>query len=475
MNKTISCLLGAAVIMTAACSSDDEIKVDDPHAYFCQVGTDNVKVTELSFDTYESFQMIDICSNVDWSVKTDADWITLSNRSGGPLTKENLHLKVSVAANKTEASRSATVQLTGAQGQTAQLNVVQSYKEVDPTGWQSATEAVSAMKVGLNLFNTLDANGTWFDPDDITASETCWGQPVADRKWFETVKAAGFPAVRIPVTWFPHMTADWEVKKPWMDRVEEVVGYALDAGLYVILNIHHDTGAHDQAWLNTEWSGIEETSAKFISLWNQIATRFRAYDEHLLFESYNEILDSKFRWNTPASNDSYKSVNRLAQDFVNTVRATGGNNEHRNLIVNLYSANGGQQNFDNLVVPTDPYFPEHIMLQVHNYSPWEFCAIDDDALAGKPWTSAYEKQLKSELDVVINYANTNHIPIVIGESGASTKNAEEDLAKYGEVLTTYPRSQAPIAVFIWSGVIDRRTYEPYSEAYMKALLKGTEY
>lgn len=476
MNKImINALALAAISMMAACGSDDEIKVADPHAYFCTVNDDNLKLSEISFDSYESFKMVDICSNVSWSVASDADWLTVSNHSGGPLDKENLHLKLSVKANDTGADRTATVRLTGAQGQSAVLNVTQSCRFVDPTGWQSATEAVNSMKVGLNLFNTFDANGTSFDQDDVTAFETCWGQPVADRKWFETVRDAGFPAVRIPVTWFPHMTAEWEIKKPWIDRVEEVVNYALDAGLYVILNVHHDTGAHDQAWLRAEWSDIEAISGKFTSLWTQIATRFKDYDHHLLFESYNEILDSQYRWNTPANDDSYKAVNRLAQDFVTTVRATGGNNEHRNIIVNTYSAHGAQVNLDKFAMPTDPCYPDHLLLQVHNYSPWEFCAIDDDAAAGKPWTSAYESQLKAEMDILINFANTTHIPVVIGESGASTKNTEEDLVKYGEVLTTYPRSQAPIAVFLWSGVIDRKTYKPYYESYMQALLKGTEY
>lgn len=372
MNKLKIFLTVAVLAATVACSDKNETPVENPYTVFSDVDAENSGVSILSFDNYEGFKMVDINSNVSWELSDTPDWISISNHSGGATTNGPIHLKVTVAENETESERSADLILTGAQGTKSTLRIVQAALVND--GWQTALQACNAMKIGLNLFNTLDANGTWFDQDDVHAFETCWGQPMADQEWFTAVKAAGFNAVRIPVTWFPHMDSEWKVKKAWMDRVEEVVNYALNENLYVVLNVHHDTGDHGDAWVCADWQNIDAVLEKFNALWKQIAERFNKYDEHLIFEAYNELLDQNHRWNSPASNDGYLATNALAQGFVNTVRATGGNNEHRNLVVSLYSAHGSQEGFDNLVLPKDMY-PNHLFVEVHNYSPMGFTNI----------------------------------------------------------------------------------------------------
>lgn len=476
--KTLKYMLIAAcaIMALAACSDDDSVSVSNPKVQFCAVNDTTTAVSQLTFTKWGSFQMVDIQSNIDWQLSCDADWVTLSNHSGVPTSgaSKTLHLKVTVPENMTGQQRTATITLTGG-GQMAQLAVVQNSIYVDPLGWISAEDAGNAMKIGLNLYNSLEAYGTWFDwtDDPIETFQTCWGNPLVTADWFNAVKANGFNAVRIPVTWFPHTDENFQVTEKWMNRVEEVVKYGLDAGLYVILNVHHDTGGE---WLAADLSNIEEISAKYVNLWTQIATRFEKYDDHLMFESYNEILDENKQW-VNAEGDAFIAVNQLAQTFVNTIRSLGENNQHRNLIVNTYAANGSHDMLDPFVIPTDR-IPEHLMVQVHNYDPADFCRMtkelkDDEELP--VWTEDYQNELAAELDILIDYYNTNHVPIIIGEFAANDKIAEEERAKYAEFMVTYCRQKANISLFYWNEIISRTTFQPTYPTLMNALLKAKEY
>lgn len=476
--KTLKYMLIAAcaIMALAACSDDDSVSVSNPKVQFCAVNDTTTAVSQLTFTKWSSFQMIDIQSNIDWQLSCDADWVTLSNHSGVPTSgaSKTLHLKVTVPENMTGQQRTATITLTGG-GQMAQLAVVQNSIYVDPLGWISAEDAGNAMKIGLNLYNTMEAYGTWFDwtDDPIETFQTCWGNPLVTADWFNAVKANGFNAVRIPVTWFPHTDENFQVTEKWMNRVEEVVKYGLDAGLYVILNVHHDTGGE---WLAADLSNIDEISAKYVNLWTQIATRFEKYDDHLMFESYNEILDENKQW-VNAEGDAFIAVNQLAQTFVNTIRSLGENNQHRNLIVNTYAANGSHDMLDPFVIPTDR-IPEHLMVQVHNYDPADFCRMtkelkDDEELP--VWTEDYQNELAAELDILIDYYNTNHVPIIIGEFAANDKIAEEERAKYAEFMVTYCRQKANISLFYWNEIISRTTFQPTYPTLMNALLKAKEY
>ena len=474
--KTLKYMLIAAcaILALAACSDDDSTGVSNPKMQFCAVGDTTSVVSQLTFSKWSSFQMVDIQSNIDWQVSCDADWVTLSNHFGVPMTGKTLHLKVTVAENPSEQNRTANITLTG-NGQTAQLAVVQNATYVDPLGWISAEDAGNAMKIGLNLYNTMEAYGTWFDwtDDPIETFQTCWGNPLVTADWFTAVKANGFNAVRIPVTWFPHTDENFQVTEKWMNRVEEVVKYGLDAGLYVILNVHHDTNG---GWLDADLSNIDEISEKYVNLWTQIATRFEQYGDHLMFESYNEILDENKQW-VNAAGDAFIAVNQLAQTFVNTIRGLGENNQHRNLIVNTYAANGSHDMLDPFVIPSDQ-IPEHLMVQVHNYDPAAFCKMtqelkDDEELP--VWTEDFQNELAAELDILIDYYNANHVPIIIGEFATNDKIAEEERAKYAEFMVTYCRQKANISLFYWNEIISRTTFQPTYPILMNALLKAKDY
>ena len=240
--------------------------------------------------------------------------------------------------------------------------------------FETASEAVSNMGIGWNLGNTLESNSgdttnMWIEqwtartPSDY---ENAWGQRPVTRELIHMMKEAGFRAIRVPVSWYPHMgitlsaqclwkPSEWQptaVDSVWMERVAEVVGYVLDEGLYCILNVHHDTGAANTAWLRASGRGYAAAEETFRQLWTQIATRFRDADEHLIFEAYNEMLDDYSSWcfasfaapgnyNATAAADTYQAINQYAATFVETVRATGGNNAQRNLMINTYGACSG--------------------------------------------------------------------------------------------------------------------------------------
>lgn len=311
------------------------------------------------------------------------------------------------------------------------------------TDFETATEAVRNMGLGWNLGNTLEANSqtvtdvsnsNYWGQQDLT-SETCWGEYATKPALLKMMKDAGFGAVRVPVTWYNHMNADGQVDAAWMARVREVVDYVVGQGMYCILNVHHDTGADGTgfaSWLKADVTHYNSVKTRYENLWRQIAEEFRDYDQHLLFEGYNEMLDSKDSWcyasfNTPAkydaaiANSAYTAINSYAQSFVNVVRSTGGNNQQRNLIVNTYGAccgTGGTHFKDpltNLLMPTGE--KNHIAFEVHSYPNIENLA-----------------NAKKEVDNLISTLNANLVskgaPVIIGEWGTSNVDADSGKTDY---------------------------------------------
>ena len=342
--------------------------------------------------------------------------------------------------------------------------------------FETAATAVSRMGVGWNLGNTLDAaNGKRMA--DVVQSETLWGQPVTRPELMQMMRQAGFGAVRVPVTWYPHMDASGQVDAAWMQRVREVVDYVVGQGLYCILNVHHDTGADSNdytSWLKADMTVYTAQKARYEQLWQQIATEFRDYGELLLFEGYNEMLDSYSSWcfasfNTQGKYDAtvaasaYEAINSYAQSFVNTVRATGGNNSQRNLVVNTYGACSGAGTWNahlkdplsQMQLPADQT-SGHLIFQVHAYP-------DISSL-----TSA-----KAELDDMFS-ALQQHLaakgaPVIIGEWGTSDSSADyrdnhASMMAFADYFVQKATSLG-MATFYWMGLSDgpMRTVPAFSE------------
>lgn len=312
--------------------------------------------------------------------------------------------------------------------------------------FENAKDAVKNMGVGWNLGNTLDANDaskTWTTTEQ---HETCWGQPVTKPELMKMMKEAGFNSIRVPVTWYQEMDSEGNVNEAWMNRVKEVVDYVIDNGMYCILNVHHDTGDGNTHWIHASSTNYNKNKAKFEKLWKQIAETFKDYDQHLLFEGYNEMLDDNNTWNEPSNKtDGYKAINDYAKSFVTTVRNSGGNNASRNLIVNTYSASSTPNAMQNLDKPENS---NHIIFQIHSYPNWKS-----------------KSNAKTEIDNLISNIKSKLIdraPVIIGEYATFTTwpsdldyyYENKDVALYAMDYLIKKTKENGIGTCYWMGMSD---------------------
>ena len=369
----------------------------------------------------------------------------------------------------------------------------------DPQNWEKASVAVVNMGVGWNLGNTLDSNSLDVDNMWIEAFtarktsdyETAWGQPVATRELIHMFREEGFGAIRVPVTWYPHMgtltvsvsddKGHWDmstwtgytVDPAWIARVKEVVGYVLDEGMYCILNVHHDTGSYSTSWLRADKTVYNNVKERYKALWQQIATEFESYGQRLVFESFNEMLDARGTWNASTA-EAHEVINQYNADFVATVRATGGKNAYRNLILNTYAASTQPAALHAFKLPEDTV-EGHLMAEVHSYAPYHF-AFDTDT-PKTVFDAACETEVKGIIDGLNTYLVSKGIPCVLGEFGADTgKRTETELAKqascYVGAATKYN-----IPCFYWMGLSDGqdRSVPQWTKPKLKdAILKAYE-
>ena len=296
----------------------------------------------------------------------------------------------------------------------------------------TALEATRLMGNGINLGNTLEAcdSNVGIKTNAPLSYETYWGQPKTTQAIIDGMKAAGFDTIRIPVAWMTNAThlyeGDYTIDAGYMDRVEEVVRYARKAGMYVIINDHWDGG-----WYGMFGSESAETRAlameAYKGMWQQIAERFRDYSDYLIFESANEELGGRFDENSPlycsdsvvtylTDDERYALTNEINQTFVDVVRATGGNNATRFLLIAGYSTNIDQTCDDRFQMPKDTA-DSKLMLSVHYYDPWSYCGASSAASATK-WgkVSDYE-YLDQQLAKMTKFTEAGY-GVVIGEYGA---------------------------------------------------------
>lgn len=296
----------------------------------------------------------------------------------------------------------------------------------------TALEATRLMGNGINLGNTLEAcdNNVGIKTNAPLSYETSWGQPKTTQAMIDGMKAAGFDTIRIPVAWMTNAThlyeGDYTIDTGYMDRVEEVVRYARKAGMYVIINDHWDGG-----WYGMFGSESAETRAlameAYKGMWQQIAERFRDYSDYLIFESANEELGGRFDENSPLycsdsvvtylnDDERYALTNEINQTFVDVVRATGGNNATRFLLIAGYSTNIDQTCDDRFQMPKDTA-DSKLMVSVHYYDPWSYCGASSAASATK-WgkVSDYE-YLDQQLAKMTKFIEAGY-GVVIGEYGA---------------------------------------------------------
>ncbi len=297
------------------------------------------------------------------------------------------------------------------------------------------TEITEAMGAGWNLGNSLEASNRGIP------SETAWNNPTVTREIIHAVKEAGFKTIRIPISYLGRIgeAPDYLINSSWLSRIKTVVDYAIDEGLYVVINMHGDgyttvTGG----WLlcNAPDEQQPAIKAKYGACWKQISNMFKDYDEHLIFEAMNEEFNGSF---TSPDRKQYENINAYTQIFIDTVRQTGGNNAKRWLLICGWNTDidyaVGDYGFE---FPTDNYRDPDIkdnrlMMSVHYYAPWDFCGDGTETKYSQWGINANPSKKVTSYDCEENYmenqikkVNEKFVkagyPIVFGEYGCINKS-----------------------------------------------------
>lgn len=315
-------------------------------------------------------------------------------------------------------------------------------------------EMVEAMGAGWNLGNTLEANSNG------TPSETAWGNPKTSSALMRLIKNSGFNTIRIPVSYLNKIGSapDYKIDADWLARIKEVVDMALSEDLFVITNIHGD-GYHGVtgSWLLCDAKNQAEIKAKYKAVWEQIATAFKDYDEHLIFESMNEVFDGTYEWQagggTYPNAEYYQNINDYNQIFVETVRQVSQNNAKRWLLIPGWNTDIDlTSEARGFKIPEDKYLDSSIsgkrlMISVHYYAPWDLCGDDTDSgvtrWGDEAWNddpqkcTTYGKGANSEntmagqFDKLKSWFTSQGYPVVVGEYGTVDKSAyDPENSKY---------------------------------------------
>ena len=334
--------------------------------------------------------------------------------------------------NDTDAP--AAAQTDAAPPETDTTETASSAQESETTQDTDGSEDLTALELsrlmgnGINLGNTMEAYGR---PElginaDTSKYETFWGQPVTTEEMIAGMKNSGFDSIRIPVAWTNMMdyeNGDYTIADAYLDRVDELITYAINNGMYVIINDHWDG-----SWWGMFGSATEETRetafTMYTSMWTQLAERYHDYDESLIFESGNEELGNRLN-DTDICKDSgslsedecYEMTNRINQTFVDTVRATGGNNADRFLLIAGYNTNIAKTCDDRFKMPKDT-IPDKLLVSVHYYDPWNYCGTD----SGTQWGThgEYETQ-NADLKKMTKFTEQGY-GVIIGEYGVLAKD-----------------------------------------------------
>lgn len=435
---------------------------------------------------------ITIAANSKWTITNSASsWLQLSKSSGIQGTEKTAF---TASVNNSGFSRSAVLTVTADNGQARLITITQtanlypsyntSPKAPDAAGMSSTASVLAAkMTLGINIGNTMEALG----------GETAWGNEKITEDYIKFLKNSGFTAVRIPCSWVNGYLSDaskMKIDQAWLSRVKDVVQYCVNNDMYVILNIHWDGGWLDE---NITQAKKEVTNAKQKALWEQIATTMRDFDEHLIFAGSNE----------PPADDvqEMEILNSYHETFIKAVRETGGKNSYRTLVVQGPSTNAGLSYELMNKIPYDPV-PNRLMVEVHEYTPSQFCFLDEDVSWGKMvfyWGSGNHSTLEpdrnptyGEEDAILESFRklkdkfvSKGIPVVLGEYAAmrrtvNGKHQPKDVELHNKSVdywTTFVTRQCKIngvVPFYWEvgNVIDRKNNSIRDQAMVTALKEG---
>ena len=374
-------------------------------------------------------------------------------------------------SDSSDGSDSSTIESSSDSGDGEVIQVKGITERSDEMRDISAKELVAEMTAGWNLGNTLEATSA-----SGLASETSWGNPKVTKEQIDAVCEKGFDSIRIPITWGNHVgeAPDYTIDPEWMDRVEEVVNYALDDGMYVLIDSHHE-----EFWRIPDAEHIEAVDAENIAIWKQVAERFKDYGDHLVFEGLNEprTKGSEGEWSggTP---EEREYVNRLNKSFVDTVRATGGNNELRLLLVTTYADSSVPEALKDIYIPDD----KHIAVAIHAYTPYAFTYANGESWELFKWDGSQNKEIFQLMIALDKNFLQKDIPVLLTEYGAVNKDENtEEVRKWAEVYVSKATDYG-IPCFWWDNgiydqqgekfaIFDRKNLSWYREEVVDTIIK----
>ncbi|MBQ7954954.1 MAG: cellulase family glycosylhydrolase [Lachnospiraceae bacterium] len=318
-----------------------------------------------------------------------------------------------------------------------------------PFRQMTADEMVAEMGTGWNLGNTMDGH-TGFTPN-----ETLWQNVETTQELIKAVHDMGFNTIRIPVTWGTMIddSNNYAIDEKWMSRVQDIVDYAINMNMYAIINVHHD-GAEQSGWLRIAAEDLDPVKEKYEAVWKQIAERFKDYDEHLIFESMNEVCG-------PEQNiaEDTALIMQFNQIFVDTVRATGSNNEERWLSVpgrytNIVNTTKEEAGFE---LPTDTV-EKRLFVAVHYYD-WSFGMLESMGVTNFTYNSV--PVLQSDF-VQLEKFTSNGIPVILGEYGAINKLNDVDRTYHLQIVNRMCQQIGIVPVYWDQGWFDLSMSPDYS-------------
>lgn len=473
MEKRIFLLLMMAVGFGLMSCSDSEAKGTE--TTLLAVSANQVEVSGKNGST-----TVTVIAETAPTVECDADWLSTTITADTEQAQRYV-LSITASDNPTAESRWGIVKVKVKQ-EVRQIKVMQlaTMQEDPEDGSMTAQKIASQMGLGINIGNTLEAIG----------GETAWGAAPVNRDYVRGIKEAGFSTVRIPCSWNIYMGDDNVIDAAWLDRVHEVVGYCIDEGLYVLLNDHWDNG-----WIEKSLhDGYNEVTAKRLKdMWTQIAKKMENYDYHLLFAGFNE----------PDLNDKednlYYILTEYGQDFFDTVRATGGNNAERVLVMQAPSTSFDILTAGKFSLPEDGV-PNRMMVECHFYSPYNFTLMTEDADWGKTawfWgegnhvegsehnsTWGEEDYVRDTLHPVYTKVVSQGIPVIMGEyscmyrgnlSGNELEMHKQSRASWAECVTREAINNGIIPIW-WDtpgGIINRKTGAVDEQYILDGILAGS--
>lgn len=360
-------------------------------------------------------------------------------------------------------------------------------------------ELVKDMKTGWNLGNSFDANGNidlFQAQNGGVSSITSWGVPAATEKTMKTLADAGFKTIRIPVSWSNHIVDNnYKIDPEWMAKVKEAVDWAIKYDLYVIINIHHDNYySPDSLKYGRGYYPLEKCypeSEKFVvRMWEQIGKEFKNYDGHLVFEALNEprLRGNEHEWNfvsgCPECEEAMRCINKLNQKAVDTIRATGGNNSKRLIMVPSYVAAPWAALDKSFKIPNDK--EKRICLSAHAYSPYPFAMQKNKEGGTSKFTPNHKKELMDMFSELNKKFVSKGVPVIMGEYGATNKHNDKDRLKWFDAYLSSAKKYGILCV-LWDnnapnnkdeserfGYLNRATNEWYFPDLIKKIMEVTK-